>query len=171
MSIGLIGYRGSGKSTIGKRLADRLWQKFVDTDQRIIELAGKNIREIFEQDGEPKFRDMETQVLREVCQEKEIVIAFGGGALDREENRQLIKESGIKLIYLRCEPPELFRRVQADPQTAETRPNLTELAGGIEEIKTVLARREPIWRSMEAAELDVTHLTPEEAVPYIVRLA
>jgi len=171
MSIGLIGYRGSGKSTIGKRLADRLWQKFVDTDQRIIELAGKNIREIFEQDGEPKFRDMETQVLREVCPEKEIVIAFGGGALDREENRQLIKESGIKLIYLRCEPPELFRRVQADPQTAETRPNLTELAGGIEEIKTVLARREPIWRSMEAAELDVTHLTPEEAVPYIVRLA
>jgi len=171
MSIGLIGYRGSGKSTIGKRLADRLWQKFVDTDQRIIELAGKNIREIFEQDGEPKFRDMETQVLREVCQEKEIVIAFGGGALDREENRQLIKESGIKLIYLRCEPPELFRRIQADPQTGETRPNLTELAGGIEEIKTVLARREPIWRSMEAAELDVTHLTPEEAIPYIVRLA
>ena len=171
MSIGLIGYRGSGKSTVGKRLADRLWQKFVDTDQRIIDLAGKNIREIFEQDGEPKFRDLETQIVREVCVEKEIVIAFGGGALDREENRQLIKEAGIKLVYLRCEPQELFKRIQADPQTAEARPSLTHLAGSVEEIQTVLARREPIWKAMEAAELDVTHLTPEEAVPYIVRLA
>jgi shikimate kinase len=171
MSIGLIGYRGSGKTTIGKRLADRLWQKFVDTDQRIIGLAGKNIREIFEQDGEPTFRDLETQIVREVCAEKEIVIAFGGGALDREENRQIIKEFAIKLIYLRCEPEELLRRIQADPETAEARPNLTHLAGNIDEIKTVLARREPIWRAMEAAELDVTHLTPQEAVPYIVRLA
>jgi shikimate kinase len=171
MSIGLIGYRGSGKSTIGKRLADRLWQQFVDTDQRIVELAGKNIREIFEQDGEPAFRDLETQVVHKVCGEKEIVIAFGGGALDREENRAAIKESGIKLVYLRCEPEELFRRIQADPQTAHARPSLTHLAGSIEEIKTVLARREPIWRSMKAAELDVTHLTPEETVPYIVRLA
>ena len=171
MSIGLIGYRGSGKSTLGKRLADRLWQPFVVTDQRIVELAGKNIREIFEQDGEPAFRDLESKIVSEVCCQKEIVIAFGGGALDREENRNIIKECGIKLIYLRCEPPELFRRINADPQTAETRPNLTQLAGSIEEITTVLARREPIWRSMEAAELDVTHLTPEEAIPYIVRLA
>ena len=171
MSIGLIGYRGSGKSTIGRRLADRLWQQFVDTDQRIVELAGKNIREIFEQDGEPAFRDLESKIVGEVCVQKEIVIAFGGGALDREENRNIIRESGIKLIYLRCEPPELLRRIQGDPETAQTRPNLTELAGGIEEIKTVLARREPIWRAMEAAELDVTHLTPEETVPYIVRLA
>jgi shikimate kinase len=171
MSIGLIGYRGSGKTTIGKRLADRLWQQFVDTDQRIVDLAGKNIREIFEQDGEPKFRDLESKVLAEVCAQKEIVIAFGGGALDREENRNIIKESGVKLIYLRCEPPELLRRIESDPQTAASRPNSTQLAGSFEEIKTVLARREPIWRSMEAAELDVTHLTPEETVPYIVRLA
>lgn len=170
MSIGLIGYRGSGKTTLGRRLADRLWQKFVDTDERIVALAGKSIKEIFEQDGEPRFRDLETQVVREVCAIPEIVIGFGGGALDREENRQAIKDAGVRLVYLRCEPEELMRRIDADPLTASSRPNLTNLVGGIEEIRTVLARREPLWRSMAPAELDVTHLSPEEALPYVVRL-
>src|SRR3954471_12313795 len=150
MTIGLIGYRGSGKTTLGKRLADRLWQKCLDTDQRITELAGKTIKAIFEQDGEGKFRDIESQAVREACATPDLVIAFGGGALDREENRAVISAANVKLIYLRCEPAELLRRIQADPQPAEPRPNLTSLMGGIQEIKTVLARREPIWKEMNA---------------------
>lgn len=170
MSVGLIGYRGSGKTTIGKRLADRLWQPFIDTDDLVIKKAGKSIKEIFEQEGEQRFRDLETQVVREVCTQPETVIAFGGGALDREENREAIKQAGLRLVYFKCEPAELLKRIQNDPQTAANRPALSNLGGSIEEIESVLARREPIWRSIAAAELEVTYLTPEDAVPYVVRL-
>lgn len=170
MSVGLIGYRGSGKTTIGKRLADRLWQPFIDTDDLVIKKAGKSIKEIFEQEGEQRFRDLETQVVREVCTQPETVIAFGGGALDRDENREAIKQAGLRLVYFKCEPAELLKRIQNDPETAANRPALSNLGGSIEEIESVLARREPIWRSMAGAELEVTYLTPEDAVPYVVRL-
>src|SRR5947199_5265223 len=125
MSIVLIGYRGSGKTSIGKKLADRLWQPFVDTDDLIVKKAGKSIKEIFEQQGEPAFREMEAQAVWEACKLSEHVIAFGGGAVFREDNRAALKEAGHKVIFLRCDPPELFRRIQADPQTAATRPHLT----------------------------------------------
>lgn len=170
MSIVLIGYRGSGKSTIGKRLADRLWQPFVDVDDLIVKKAGKNIKQIFEQDGEPAFRELEAEAVREVCKLSEHVIGLGGGTLGREANRQAIRDAGHKVIYLKCEPAELHRRIQSDPQSAETRPNLTALGGGIEEVKKMLAEREPFYRQVMLAELDVTHLTPEDAVVYIVRL-
>ncbi|MDB5331284.1 MAG: aroK [Phycisphaerales bacterium] len=170
MGIVLIGYRGSGKSTVGRKLADRLWQECVEIDDLIVNRAGKTIKEIFEQDGEPAFRAMESDVLKEVGKREEAVISLGGGALDREENRTALQQAGHKVIYLKCEPSELLRRIQADPQSASARPNLTSLGGGIAEIEAVLARREPIWRSAMTAELDVTHLTPEEAVVYIVRL-
>lgn len=170
MSIVLIGYRGSGKTTIGKRLADRLWQPFVDVDDLIVKKAGKNIKRIFEEEGEPAFRDLESQVVKDVCKLTDHVIGLGGGTLGREENRQAIRDAGHKVIYLRCEAGELHRRIQSDPQTADTRPNLTALGGGIDEITAMLAQREPLYRQVMHAELDVTHLTPEDAVVYIVRL-
>jgi shikimate kinase len=168
MPIGLIGYRGSGKTTVGPKLAKRLWQPFVDVDDLIVRQAGKSIKEIFEQSGEQAFRDLETQVVREVCLLGDAVISFGGGALDREENRQAVKAASCRLIYLRCDPAELLRRIRNDPQTAAARPNLTKLGGGIDEIQAVLTRREPIWRGVMTAELDVTTLTPEEVVREIV---
>src|SRR6187455_560447 len=133
MSIVLVGYRGSGKTTIGRRLADRLWQPFVDTDEMVVAKAGKSIKAIFEEDGEPRFRELEAQAVREVCQLKENVISLGGGAILRDDNRSAIKASGHKVIYLRCEAPELHKRINADPQTAESRPSLTHLGGSIEE--------------------------------------
>ena len=166
----LIGYRGSGKSTIGRRLADRLWQPFVDVDDRIVERAGKSIKEIFEQQGEPAFREIECQVIKEVMALAEHVIGLGGGTLGREENRQAIRQAGHKVIYLRCEPAELLRRIRSDPQSPATRPNLTSLGGGIEEIQSMLKEREPLYRAIMTAELDVTRLSPEEAVVYIARL-
>ena len=170
MSIVLIGYRGSGKTTIGKRLADRLWQPFVDVDDLIVKQAGKSIKEIFEKQGEPFFRELEQRVVKQVCQLSEHVIGMGGGTLGREANRKAIKDAGHKVIYLKCDAAELQRRIAADPQSAETRPNLTELGGGIDEIKKLLAEREPLYRQTMTAELDVTRLTPEEAVVYIARM-
>jgi shikimate kinase len=170
MSVALIGYRGSGKTTVGKRLADRLWQQFVDTDDRIVASSKKTIHEIFEQDGEPAFRELETRIVVEVCKLEDHVVALGGGAVMREENRKAIRDAGMKVVYLRCEAEELHRRIHADPATAAARPNLTDLGGGIEEIRRVLAEREPIYRSMMTAELDVTHLSPQDAVVYVTRL-
>ena len=170
MSIVLIGYRGSGKTSIGKRLADRLWQKCVDTDALIVEKAGKSIADIFANEGEAKFREIEHEVVREVAAMKDVVIALGGGAPMSEENRRIIKEAGHRVIYLKCEPEELLKRIHADPDTPKSRPNLTEFGGGIEEISKVLAEREPIYRQMADAELEVTDLSPDEAMVYIVRL-
>jgi len=170
MSTVLIGYRGSGKSTLGHKLADRLWQKFVDTDDLIVAKAGKSIAQIFADHGEPYFRDLETQVVKEAAALSEHVISLGGGAPMREENRTAIKAAGHRVIYLKCEPDELFKRLSADPNTPMSRPALTNLFGSVEEISKVLAEREPIYRQMADAELEVTYLTPDEAMVYIVRL-
>lgn len=170
MSTVLIGYRGSGKTTIGQKLADHLWQKFVDTDQMVQARAGKSIKEIFEQEGEPRFRELEAEAIREAAGLQEHVIALGGGAPLREENRRVIKAAGHRVIYLKCEPQELAKRIAADPETAALRPHLTSLGGGVEEITAVLAEREPIYRAMMDAELEVTYLEPAEAMVYIVRL-
>ena len=170
MSTVLIGYRGSGKTTIGRRLADKLWQPFIDTDEKIVAKAGMSIADIFEQQGEARFRELEAETIGEIAKLEEHVIALGGGALVREENRKTLKESGHKLIYLKCEPQELYNRIKADPQTASGRPSLTALGGGVAEIDKVLTDREPIYRQAMHAELDVTNLTPDEAVVYIVRL-
>jgi shikimate kinase len=169
MSIMLIGYRGSGKTTVGQKLADRLWQDLVDTDKLVAKNAGKSIREIFEQEGEARFRELESAVVKEVVQKPECVISLGGGAVLREDNREAIRASGHKVIYLKCEPETLHKRIEADAATSLTRPNLTQFQG-LEEIEKVSAEREPIYRAMMTAELDVTNLSPEEAVVYIVRL-
>src|SRR5215203_3786976 len=143
MSIVLIGYRGSGKTSIGKRLADRLWQKCVDTDEMVVAKAGKPIAQIFADEGEARFRELEGEAVREVATMNDVVIALGGGAPLREENRKIIKEAGHRVIYLKAEPEVLLQRIQSDPDTPKSRPNLTEFGGGIEEIRKVLEHREP----------------------------
>ena len=171
MSVFLIGYLGSGKSTVGRRLADRLWQKFFDSDELVVRQAGITIREIFEREGEQGFRDRESLVVRELAAlPDDHVVALGGGAVLREENRLALRDGSHKVIYLRCEPAELHRRIHADPQTVATRPALTALGGSQAEIERMLGEREPVYRSCMTAELDVTNLTAEEATTYIARL-
>ena len=170
MSTVLIGYRGSGKTSIGRKLADHLWQKFVDTDEMIVQRAGKSIADIFQQHGEAHFRELEVAAVREAAALSEHVIALGGGAPLRQENRDAIKSAGHRVIYLKCEPQVLLDRIKNDPDTASTRPDLTQLGGGIAEISKLMAEREPIYRQMMDAELEVTYLSPDEAMVYIVRL-
>jgi shikimate kinase len=170
MGIVLIGYRGSGKTSVGRKLADRLWQDFVDTDELVVRRAGKTIKDIFEQDGEPAFRDHESAVVAEVAKLGDAVISLGGGAILREANRTALKAAGHKIIYLKCDPKVLHDRIHADLDTAANRPALTALGGTLAEIEQVLATREPLYRDTMTAELDVTNLSVEEAVVYVVRL-
>src|SRR3954452_12129413 len=80
MSLLLIGYRGCGKTTIGRRMADRLWWQFLDTDELVTKAAGRTIKELFEQSGEQEFRDLEVGAVREACVKEEHTVALGGGA-------------------------------------------------------------------------------------------
>jgi shikimate kinase len=170
MSIVLIGYRGSGKSTVGRKLADRLWQTFVDTDDLIVRRAGKSIKAIFEEDGEPAFRELETAVLKEALLLEDHVIALGGGAVLREENREAVRSSGHRVLYLKCDPKVLAQRIAADPNSAASRPALSPVGSSAAEVEQVLAQREPLYRSTMHAELDVTNLSPDDAVVYLVRM-
>jgi shikimate kinase len=169
MSLFLIGYRASGKSTVGRILAERLNKPFVDSDEWIVRRAGKSIREIFAEEGESGFRDLETAVIREIAALPEHIVALGGGALNRPENLEAIQASHPQFVYLHCEAGELAKRIHADPATAASRPALSHLGGGIEEIQTLLARREPIWRSVSSVEIDVTRLTPEQVADAVMR--
>lgn len=100
LNIVLTGMPGSGKSTIGKGLALRMGRKFVDCDAEIVARAGKSIPEIFAEDGEPAFRDLESRVIADVCKEKSCVIATGGGAVMRPENVRAMRQNA-KIIMLR----------------------------------------------------------------------
>lgn len=169
MNIILIGYRGSGKTSMGRILADRLWKTFVDVDVEACRRFGiDSIARIWEQFGEPAWRRMEVQVTQEVCAAEDHVIALGGGTLMQPEARLAVQNAMATRVYLHCDPEELYRRVSGDTRSAQTRPNLTGLGGGIEEIRAVLAQREPVYRAVADKELDVTHLNVEDAVRYLI---
>jgi shikimate kinase len=170
MSVVLLGYRGCGKTSLGRKLADRMWIRFVDTDDLVVAAAGKTIREIFQHDGEQRFRDLEVQAVRDACSRDEHVIALGGGAMLREENRTLLKSLAFSRVYLKCEPQELLKRIQSDPATVENRPALSPLGGTLAEIESMLKIREPLYRQVMTAELDVTNLNLDEALKYVARM-
>ena len=169
MNITLIGYRGSGKSTIGKRLADLLAMDFLDTDLLITAHAHKTIKEIFEAEGETGFRDRESAAIREAAARSNTVIAAGGGAILRPENVAALKTAG-KIVWLQADPHTLHARIHADPATAATRPNLTHLGGTLDEIRSILEKRTPLYSAAADHILDIARISPEEAAITLKRL-
>jgi shikimate kinase len=166
MNIILIGYRGTGKSTIGKRLADKLGRDFVDTDLLLVERAGKTIREIFDTEGEKAFRDRESAVIMDVAARDNVVVAAGGGAILRPENVASLKKNG-KVIWLQADSRTLHARIAADPATAASRPSLTAIGGALEEIQHLLAQRTPAYQSAADSSLDVSRLSIDDAVNHL----
>jgi shikimate kinase len=161
----LIGYRGSGKTTVGSLVADRLGWAFVDADAVLEERSGQSIREIFANEGEAGFRDKETAVLADLCEHPNTVIATGGGIVLREENRNLLKRHGF-VAWLTADPATLLARIQADPATAERRPALA--GGGLAEVETLLAVREPLYRACADVIIQIAGLSPEQAADAIL---
>ena len=155
----LIGLRGSGKSTVGRLLADRLGVPFHDADAMLEAAAKKSIREMIASEGEPAFRDLEEQILAKLIAKGPAVIATGGGVILREANRRRIRESG-KAIWLTADVATLSARLAADPGTADRRPNLT--VGGRAEIEELLKAREPIYRACANCIVDTAGRSPEQ---------
>ena len=169
MNLILIGYRGSGKTTLGKLLAQQLWKDFVDVDAEICRRIGiASIAEIWQKHGEPYFREVEVEVTRAFCARPELVIALGGGTLMQPGAREAVEAAEAVRVYLKCEPGELLRRIQGDAASAAHRPNLSSLGGGVEEIEAMLREREPVYEAVADHVLDVTRLNTEDAARYLI---
>ena len=138
--LALVGLPGSGKSTVGRQLARRLNLSFIDSDHAIEERLGCSIREFFEGEGEERFRDIETQVIQKLLQEKYGVISTGGGSVLRPLNRQEL-HSKAKVFYLRASPEEVFRRLKHD----QNRP-LLQVADPLTRLKDIYSIRDPLYR-------------------------
>ncbi|WP_370621829.1 shikimate kinase [Bacillus sp. JCM 19034] len=110
--IYLIGFMGSGKTTVGAALREQIAANVVDTDQWIEKREGRTVKEIFAEKGEAYFRNLETEALKEI-KDNHLIVTTGGGIVSRKENRDLMKDSG-KVIYLECQIEELLRRLKDD---------------------------------------------------------
>lgn len=142
MNIVLIGYRGTGKSTVGKLLAMRLGRQFVSTDEEIIRRAKRTIPEIVAQEGWEYFRDLESEVCREFAGRDRLVIDTGGGAILRTQNVEALKKSGT-LFWLTASVETITKRIGRDNQ----RPSLTGSKSFVDEIQDVLRERTPKYQA------------------------
>lgn len=151
MNLVLIGYRGTGKSTVGQLLATRWDCPLLDLDNEIERTAGMSIAEIFVAEGETGFRRREAEAVRESCRLNQTVIAAGGGAVVDPTSREQLRRSG-QVVWLTASAESIHARISGDVTTAARRPNLTQ-TGGIDEVRRLLAERTPIYA--EAADLVV----------------
>ncbi len=159
MNIILIGYRATGKTTLARLLAEKLGWDWVDADIEIEARAGKSIARLFAEDGEPAFRDLEAEVIADLCRRSRLVLAAGGGAPMRLESRQAMRECG-HVVWLRARPETIQARMAGDATTAARRPSLTNKAA-LDEIVHLLATREPVYRELAHSAIETEGKSPE----------
>jgi shikimate kinase len=164
--IFLIGYRGTGKTSVAQELAARLSFDYVDADDEIERRAGKSIAAIFREDGEAAFRDAESVIVAELARRRRAVIALGGGAVLRETIRQAIRAAG-PVVWLTASVDTILNRLAADESTASRRPNLTA-AGGRAEVESILSARTPIYRECATLIVDTEGKTATEVADEIL---
>jgi shikimate kinase len=165
MNIVLIGYRGTGKSVVGRLLARRLAMTYLGMDAEIVRRAGMPVPEIVANEGWPGFRDRESALARELGEQDGIVIDTGGGVIERPENIETLQKNGC-VIWLKAKVSTIVARIQGDTQ----RPSLTAGKTFTEEVAEVLERRTPLYRSAARHVIDTDPLTPEQIVGKIIAL-
>ncbi len=172
--IFLIGYRGTGKTAVARELAAQLKCDWVDADQVIERDAGKTIAAIFADEGEERFRDLEARTVTALSRpstssgpvgKRRVIVALGGGAVLRKENRDAITAAG-PVIWLTASIDTIVERLAADPTTVSRRPNLT--TGGRAEIESLLAIRTPLYRECATLVVDTEGKTPAQVAAEIV---
>jgi shikimate kinase len=151
-SITLIGMPGCGKSTIGRQLARMRQLPFLDSDHEIERFLGCSIREFFDREGEPAFRDVEQRVVGESLSAAQVrVIATGGGSVLRPANRELMKTRAT-VVYMHTHPDDLARRLSRDTQ----RP-LLQVADPRQRLRDLYAVRDPLYREVAHIVVDTAH--------------
>ena len=166
MLLTLIGYRATGKTTLAKLLAQRLGWDWIDADVEIERRAGKTIAQIFADDGEPAFRDIEAQVIADLCRRDRLVLAAGGGAPLRPESRQAMRDAG-SVVWLTARPETILARMSGDATTTTRRPDLTD-KDPLMEIIHLLDVRTPIYQESAHWVVDTEGKPPAELATEIV---
>jgi shikimate kinase len=172
MNIVLIGYRASGKSTIGHFLADQLSLKFVDIDLDIMaRYDHKSVVEIWTEFGEPAYRETECDVTEEACARDSQVIALGGGTpMQPRAFASLVSAKNATHFFLEAPAEVLYERSQTDTDNANNRPSFSSCRGGLEEVRHMLVRREPVYRQLANFTIDVAHQSLADAAQEIVQI-
>lgn len=165
----LTGFMGSGKSTVGPVLADRLGYEFIDLDEAIEKIAGKTVQSIFSTDGEDAFRRLEAVKLRAVSRRARAVISLGGGAVASEDNLYFAKTNGA-VIYLRVTHEELADRLR---ESASKRPLLQDGSGRPLKDAALLARIDEMMKTRERSydQADIVLDIGSHTVPEVVEMA
>jgi shikimate kinase len=163
MNIYLIGFRCTGKTTIGKIISKELNMDFIDADDELVKQQGEPISEIVEKHGWDYFRDKESDVLKEISSRKNYVVATGGGVILKKENIDCMKKNGT-VIWLRANPDTVKNRMLKDEKTEQSRPSLTS-KGLIDEIKETIETRNPLYT--EAMDFDI--ITDDVGVEEVTR--
>ncbi|MCB1693941.1 MAG: shikimate kinase AroK [Pseudomonadales bacterium] len=163
MNIFLVGPMGVGKTTIGRSLARQLGLKFYDSDQEIERRAGADISWIFDVEGEPGFRDRETQMIDELTQKDGVLIATGGGSVLRQENREMLHERGV-VIFLDTSLELLVKRTEKDKK----RP-LLQNADREEVLTRIKRERQPLYEETAHMQVFVGEGSSKKIVTGIVQ--
>ena len=162
-NIVLMGFMGAGKTTVGKCLAKALNCEFIDTDEQIEKEQGRKITDIFAEDGEKTFRDMETDFLKRLQKrEGQFVLSIGGGMPVREENRALLRNLG-NVVYLKTSKEEIIRRVSGDRNRPLLQGDALE-----EKVTALMNAREEIYTETAHAAVLTDGNRPEELIKKIM---
>ena len=165
MNIVLIGYRGTGKTIVGKLLAQRLKMAYVGMDDNIVKRLGMSIPEIVAKEGWPKFRDLESKEARDLASKDRIIIDTGGGVIERPENLAVLKTNTC-IFWLKASVDTIVSRIQKDTE----RPPLTEGKSFTEEVAEVLSNRLLKYKRAAQYEIDTDVLTPEQIADCIITI-
>jgi shikimate kinase len=167
MNVILIGYRCTGKSSLGRKLSEILQVPFYDTDSLIEKSVGKSIRQMVEENGWPFFREREKEVIGQLATIGGGVIATGGGAVLDDENRTILKKGGI-CVWLVADANTILRRMKNDAASDGQRPPLSD-KDLFREVTEGLEEREPLYRELADVSVDTTDVSPEDVVRRICR--
>jgi len=168
-NIILTGFSYTGKTTVGQEVARRLGWAFIDIDDEIVRLSGKPIPEIFAQDGESRFRELEKAVLNKVCQSKDVVISTGGGAVVDDANRELMLQSGV-VICMEATPATIYQRMlrdAVDKQDSVIRPLLAD-DEPLKRIESLKASRQPYYAICDWT-VNTDYISQDEVSEEVIR--
>jgi shikimate kinase len=164
VNLVLIGYRGTGKSTVAQLLSQRLGMPVVSLDQEIVREAGRAIPEIVAEHGWPHFRDLEAAVTKRVAARDGLIIDAGGGVILRPENVENLRRAGT-LVWLRASVPVIVARIESGTQ----RPALTAGKSFTEEVADVLRERTPLYEGAADHAIDTDSLTSEQVAARVAQ--
>jgi len=163
-NIVLVGLMGSGKTTVGRRLAYKLNRDFFDTDHELINKTGVSIDHIFDIEGEKGFRERESKILENLCQMSNIILATGGGIVILPENREILKNAGL-VVYLLASVDQIFRRTSK----SKARPLLENSTDRKKTIIELLEARDVYYREVASFVVDTTGKKLQEIINVILK--